>query len=812
MRKKKKFYDAKKAEKKWQSFWEKNEIYSFDQKNENIFSINTPPPYPSGEFHIGNILNWTYFDIVARFKRMKGFNVHFPQGWDVHGLPTESRVEQWKGKKSSEVERSEWIAWCNEWTSKYIKEMKKMMKILGYSFDWSLEYKTSDKEYIKMVQLSFLEHLEKGLAYRGKHPVNWCTNCRTAIADAEVEYRKRSAKLYHIKFSLVGEGEIVIATTRPEFLSACVAVAVHPEDERYKEIVGRYAIVPLFRQEVEIFADESVDPEFGSGIVMVCTFGDKRDVEFIFRHNLPIIEAIDEKGIMTKSAGKYHGLEIDYARKMIIKDLGEENLVLKEESIKQNVGVCWRCKTPIEILNKEQWFLRATQFNNRVIEETKKVKWFPEHMALRQIQWAQSMKWDWVISRQKVFGTPIPIWYCKCGEIIPAEKNELPVDPVIEIKNCPRCNSLAKGETDRFDTWMDSSLSNYWHAGWLKTSHPSHKKLKNHWEKMIPCDLQPNGTDIIRTWDYYLMLRSIMLTGKPAYKNVLINGMVLGEDGRKMSKSLGNFVTASEILKETYSDALRYWATKGATGSDLPFSRREIKHGERFFTKVYNIFQFVKMHGHYDEYYDDVKNLVKKLGIVDKWIITKLQRLIGLVTEDLENYKFNEAMLKIENFIWHEFADFYIEMVKHRLYNDKKNDKKESSQLTLYYVLLNSLKLLAPFAPFITEDIYQNFFKKNEKSKSIHVSKWPILNKDLIFNEEEKLGEMAKDVISSIRQYKTSKRLSMNATLEEVVIENKEISPIIDDIKETMKIKNVKIGKAHDIVTKTFKIGLRIKD
>jgi valyl-tRNA synthetase len=804
-------YPGKEIEQKWTNWWLEQKVYGFEyEKDKKIFNINTPPPYPSGEFHAGNILNWCYFDFIARFKRMCGYAVHFPQGWDVHGLPTESKVEQTHGKKSSEVPRHVWVKWCEEWTNKYIAQMKEMINALGISIDWSFEYKTSDPEYIKMIQLSFLRLLEKGLAYRGKHPVNWCTNCRTAIADAEVEYRTRDAKLWHVRFPLVSEGEIVIATTRPELLPACVGIAVNPEDERYKEIVGRRALVPIFGQEVEIFASDSVDPTFGTGIVMICTFGDKADVEWAFKHRLPIIDAINEKGELTEAAGKYAGLDVRAAKRQIVNDLDAQGYLLHEETINQNVGVCWRCKNPIEILNKEQWFLRATQFTEQVVEATKACKWWPGHMAIRQIQWAQSMTWDWVISRQKVYGTPIPVWYCNsCNNIIPATEEELPIDPVDVVKTCPKCGMRAKGESDRMDTWMDSSMSNYWHAGWPRgISDPKDPNITIGWEKFIPASLQPNGFDIIRTWDYYLMLRSLMISGKPAYENVLINGMVLGEDGRKMSKSLGNFITARDIFEKSYADAVRYWAARSTPGNDYPFSWAELQHAERFYTKLWNIVQFFKQHFE-KEKAENVDALIdyniENLEMLDRWILSRLQRLIEEITDDFNHYNF--SIIKIEEFLWHELADYYIEIVKDRLYSGRKAG---SATWTLYRCLLDCIKLLAPFAPYITEEIYQNIFKKYEKVKSIHLAEWPKTNKELINPEAEQLAKKAKDIIATIRQYKMSSRLPLSAPLKSVIIECEEIWPIVEDIKGTIKAQEIKIGRAEQLRTTKYKIGIDV--
>jgi len=799
-------YDPRAAEAKWSKFWMDNQIFKFDPTRGPIFSINTPPPYPTGEAHPGYILNWGYIDFIARYKRMRGFAVHFPQGWDVHGLPTEQKVEKWKGRKSSETPRAEWVKWCEEWTNKYIDSLKNDFMNIGFSIDWSLEYKTSMPEYIAMVQRTFLRHYNKKLAYRGKHPVNWCTNCRTAISDAEVEYAERKGKFYHIKFKIAGSAkdEVIIATTRPELLPACVAMAVNPDDERYGAFVGRRAIVPLFGQEVEILGSDAVDPKFGTGIMMICSFGDKQDVTDIMKHGLPIIDAIDSKGFLTSAARKYQGLTVKEAKECISKDLLADGILVKDEQIQQNVGACWRCKHPIEILNKEQWFVRAIQFKERVIHETNRCAWWPEHMKLRLINWATSMNWDWVISRQKVYGTPIPIWYCdKCGEIVPADESELPVDPVQSEKRCPKCKLKARPEHDTMDTWMDSSATTYWHAQWPKPG----------WEKFIPASLQPNGAEIIRTWDYYLLLRSLMLENRPAFENLMINGWVTDESGEKMSKSLGNYTALPEMLKRTYADAVRYWASRSVVGSDVPFTWKEIQHAEKFYTKLYNIMQFIRMS--LDKIgMADIKSLdelvdgkPESVEILDRWILSKLQRLVDTCTRALDGYAF--PTVEIETFVWHEFADYYMEMIKWRIYENKKAGQ---AIWTMARTLETVIKLLAPFAPFITEEMYQDFFKRfGNGEKSVHLCKWPTFNESLINEGAEKTAEMAKDIVAAIRQYKMTNKLALNAPLKCVTIEEPEVVIIADDLKGTLKIQELKMGQADELRTEKLKLGIAIE-
>jgi len=443
-------FNVRQIEEKWQRKWEEMGIYRFDWSDTKrpVFSINTPPPYPSGDFHMGNVLNWTYFDIVARYKRMRGYNVYFPQGWDCHGLPTEVETEEHYGIRKTDVPPNEFRKLCEEFVNKYIRMMKNAIIRLGCSIDWTTEYKTMDPDYWRKTQLSFILLYQKGYIYRGTHPVNWCPRCETAIADAEVEYERREGTLYYVRFPLKGGGHLTIATTRPELIPACVAVAVHPNDQRYAGLVDKVVVVPLVGREVHIITDEMVDPAFGTGAVMICTYGDKADVKCVARHRLPRIICIDERGRMNQNAGKYAGLTIQEARRAVVEDLKRDGLLEGAEPIQQDVGVCWRCKTPIEILERRQWFMKTRILTDEVERKANEVRWYPEHMKSRLIDWARSLDWDWVISRQRVFATPIPIWYCRnCGEVILAKPEWLPIDPKVEGPKIDRCPKLAQGSS-----------------------------------------------------------------------------------------------------------------------------------------------------------------------------------------------------------------------------------------------------------------------------------------------------------------------------------------------------------------------------
>lgn len=769
-----KTYNPKEHEPKWQKLWEEWGIYKFDPENEvkPTYSIDTPPPYPSGEFHMGNALNWCYFDFVARYKRMKGFNVHFPQGWDCHGLPTEVRAETKFKVSKKDLPIDKFRELCIQLTLEYINNMKNVMKKIGYSIDWSLEYKTMDPQYYKLTQLSFILLYEKGKLYRGEHPVNWCPRCETAIAEAEVEYVERETTLNYIRFKLIDEVEkdVLIATTRPELLPACVAVAVNPNDERYFKIIGKFVEIPLFNRKVKVISDEGVDPKFGTGVVMICTYGDKTDVKWQKRHNLPQIIVITEDGKMNEKAGKYAGLSIQECKKAIIEDLEKEGLIVKKETLRQSVGTCWRCHTPVEILSKPQWFMKTREMTNEVIEWTEKVKWIPPFAKKRMIDWALSLDWDWVISRQRIFATPIPVWYCaKCGEIIVAKKEWLPVDPRFEkpkISSCPKCSSKEFiGETDVMDTWMDSSITCAVHAGW-----PDNPKT---FKKLFPADLQPNGLDIIRTWDYYLMVKHLALFGTAPYKTVLINGMVRGSDGRMMHKSYGNYVEASVVIEKYGADALRQWAAGGgSTGYDIPFRWSDVEYSKRFLTKLWNASRFILMNLENNNF--KIENKTYKLETLDKWLLSKLEKLTEDVTEALENFQFNVAIEAIRNFTWHLFCDHYLEAVKPRLHLAKDKSSREAAQYCLLYTLYRIIQLLAPICPHITESIYQLIKPMVNGEKSIHLTKWPTSNKNLISIEDEKIGDIIIKVIALIRKLKAEKKVSLKTQLKKAVVYVKE--------------------------------------
>lgn len=791
-------YDHKK-EVEWQDKWQKSDLYKFTGDGTRPkYIIDTPPPYPTGSIHMGHVLNWLYMDLIARYKRMQGFDVLFPQGWDCHGLPTEVKVEETHNIKKSDVPREEFRKMCIDLTRDNIKMMKTQMQSMGFSQDWSREFVTMTPEYKRKTQLSFLEMYQQGLIYRAVHPVNWCPRCETAIAFAEVEYHENETFLNYLEFpETEGKGKVIIATTRPELLSACVAVTVHPKDERYQSLAGKYLEVPLYGRKVKVITDKDVDPEFGTGAVMICTFGDKTDVSWVNRYELDIIETIDEKGVMKDVAGDYAGCTIGECKESIIADLKKEGFLQKQEKVDQNVGLCWRCKTPIEILVKKQWFVAVNQLTGQITDTANGMGWKPEHMKIRLLNWTGSMDWDWCISRQRIFATPIPVWYCKaCGKVHLPEAEVLPVDPT-QTNHDGKCECGCGdfiAETDVLDTWMDSSITPLVIAGWPSTDY----------HQLYPSNLRQQGHDIIRTWAFYTILRCKALTGEGPFAEVVVNGMVFGDDGHKMSKSRGNVIAPEEVVCEFGADALRLWAANSVPGSDVPFAWKDVKHGYKFLRKFWNAFRFISMHIA-DLDIADEKVILNNLNPLDQWILSKLNRLIGEVTDAMEIYDFAEAKAKIQSFIWNDFCDEYIEAVKYRLYNNSEGIQSTFSQhaakYTLKTVILTSLKLLSPLTPHFTEEIYQHIDDgiTSISSSSIHETSWPPVQADLINDYAEDVGELGVKIIGEIRRFKSASGMPLNTQLKYMTIYYEDdglthrLNELENDIKGTMRIEDLKV-------------------
>ena len=808
-------YDQKAFEKKWQKKWQDSKIYHFDfDSDKKPYSIDVPPRYASGPLHAGHAVHYTHIDFAARYKRMHGFNVFFPLCFDVNGIPIEERVERQLGITRKDIDRHKFTKLCSEFANKNIKTMTDQFAILGESMDPSIYYQTDAEYYRRLTQISFIELFNKKLIYKGKFPVNWCPRCMTAMADAEVTYTDRSTKLNTIKFYFkeapsdqilkyhgIGKDEngvyAEIATTRPEMLPSCQIVAVHPNDERAPWLVDQMLVVPVFDKEVKIVEDDAVDPDFGTGIVMICTVGDKEDLNWVFKYKLPIEMSIDEEGCMTDICGKYKGQKIVDARKQIIEDMKKDKLLLKSEPLEQSVGACWRCKTPVEFVNAEQWFLKTTDFKKMVLDKSDEMGWYPKFMKIRLEDWVNSLEWDWVISRQRYFATPIPLWECeKCAEVVLARIEDCYVDPTIDkppVSKCPKCGGKLIGCEDVFDTWMDSSISPLYNTFW----HRDDKIFK----KLYPMSLRPQAHDIIRTWAFYTILRCSLITGEKPFENIMMGGFILSEDGTPMHASLGNVIDPLKVINEYGSDAFRCYAASCALGEDNPFRKKDVVRGIKLLRKIWNVQQFIINN------LKDEKPEKTELQDIDKWILTKYSKLVKKCTKQMDNFDYSQTTKEVEYFLWHELADHYIEMIKSSIYEKQNID---SIKYTLYTLGLGMLKLFAPFFPHITEEIYTDFYQQFETDKSIHLSAWP--EPELVDNKMEKAGEFVKNYIAQVRSWKSEQGIALNAEINtSATYASKEIISNFEANKDII-VSTLKYPKDHKFIVGKPKVEEKIID
>ncbi len=791
-----KHYNSKEIELHWRDFWQKHDIYKFDRNSDKpIYSIDTPPPYASADhLHVGHAMHYSQFEFMARYYRMKGYNVFFPIGFDDNGLPTERYVEKKYNleKGNMTMSRQEFRDLCLKETNRIEQENIKPLFIkLGFSCDWSLFYRTINNRCQTVAQQSFLDLYKKGYCYRGKEPTLWCTHHQTALAQAEVEDLERETNLNYIHFELEDGGKkLEIATTRPELLCSCVGIFVHPEDTRYKNLVGKSAIVPIFKQKVPIMKDEVVDMEFGSGMVMICTFGDTTDIAWWKKHKLPLKVSINEDGTLNELAGDYKGMKIVDARKQIINDLENSGILFKQKKQSQVVGACWRCDTPVEFVVTEQWFIKTLEFKDKLIQQGRKINWYPEFYRIRYENWVENLGWDWCISRQRFYGIPIPVWYCKnCNKTYFADEKDLPIDPEVDIDKRPTdkcecgCTEFIP-EDDVFDTWMTSSMTPE-----ITTQWKSDDEIFN---KIFPMSMRPQAHDIIRTWAFYTILKAYLHEGTIPWSAVMMSGHGQDDNGKKMSKSKGNVVMPEEMIEKYNVDALRYWAASVKLGDDLPFMEKDIKTGNIILTKLWNSARFIELN--LSEDMDKINiNEIPDFSVIDKWILTRASEVISEYHEHFSVYQITKAKKVVVQFFKQEFCDNYLELIKYRFYGEDKASKY-AAQWTVYQTLLSIVKLLSPFMPFITEEIYQNIFKKNKdiNDLSIHISGFP---ESIISDNESKiLGEFTINLISGMRKYKTGKGLSMNAEIKSVNIYTEfNLDSVICDIAGVMNIKKIKV-------------------
>ncbi len=732
-----KAYEPKEVEGRVYQAWEEAGCFKAERDPaKKPFTIVMPPPNVTGQLHMGHAMDATLQDTLIRFKRMQGYAALWVPGTDHAGIATQIKVEEDlrvnEGKTRYDLGREKFLERVWDWKNKYGQRIVDQQKKLGASCDWDRARFTMDEGLSAAVRHVFVSLYNKGLIYKGSRIVNWCPHCITALSDAEVEYKDKPGKLWHIRYPIVGEPDryVIVATTRPETMLGDTGVAVHPEDERYADIVGKTCLLPLVGREIPIVADEYVDREFGTGCVKMTPAHDPNDFEVGLRHNLENIRVIEDDGTISQGYGKYSGLDRYEARKAILADLEAEGYLVKTEDHQHNVGTCYRCGNDVEPLISAQWFVKMEPLAKEALRVVRdgELKFVPDRFAKTYTNWMENVH-DWCISRQLWWGHRIPAWQCEdCGEMTVAE-----TDPT----ECAHCHSKRiHQEEDVLDTWFSSALWPFSTLGWPDENSEDLKYF-------YPTDVLVTGYDIIFFWVARMVFSGCAHTGQSPFHTVLIHGLVRDDKGRKMSKSLGNGIDPLEIIDRYGCDALRFNLISGnSPGNDMRFYTERCEAYRNFANKIWNASRFLLMNLTIDRC-----ALPQRLELEDKWILSKLNRLVGEVTENMDKYELGVAAAKIYDFIWDDYCDWYIELTKSRLQGEDPA-AKESAQQVLCYVLTQTLKLLHPFMPFITEEIWQALPHKGD---FLMLQDWPTVDQALDFPQEEKSMETIMEAVNAVR-------------------------------------------------------------
>ena len=778
-------YEPKSFEKEIYDNWEKNGYFkpSMDKTKES-YCIMMPPPNVTGKLHMGHALDGTLQDILIRYKRMQGFNTLWLPGTDHAAISTEVKIiEKLKeeGINKTDLGREKFLERAWQWTEEYGGTIVNQQKKLGCSADWSRSRFTMDEGLSKAVLAVFKKLYDKGLIYKGKRMINWCPCCNTSISDAEVEYEEEPTHLWHIKYKVVGEDRyLTVATTRPETMLGDTAVAVHPDDERYKDLIGKKCILPIMNKEIPIIADEFVEMEFGTGCVKITPAHDPNDYQAGLSHNLEIIEVFDEDFKMNDLVPEYKGLDMYEAREKIVDKLKELGNLVKIEDYTHNVGKHDRCKSTIEPKISDQWFVAMKELAKPAIEAVKKgdTKFVPQKFEKTYFNWLENIQ-DWCISRQIWWGHQIPAYYC-------GECTHINVD-IEKPKKCEKCGSTNLiQDSDTLDTWFSSALWPFSTLGWPDDTED--------FKTFYPTNTLVTGYDIIFFWVVRMMFSALEQTGEVPFKDVFIHGIVRDSQGRKMSKSLGNGIDPLEIIDKYSADALRFSLISGTSaGNDMRFMPEKLEAASNFANKVWNAAKFVLMNlenTNEDILKSNIQSLTSNFQIEDKWILSKLNTLVSEIKVNMDNYDLGVAIDKIYGFIWNEFCDWYIEIVKPRLYN-KEDKTRKTAQYVLNKVLSDSLKLLHPFMPFVTEKIYKELYNNDE---SIMISKYPEYDKKLEFKDEEEEVEELKEIITGIRNVRATMNVHPSKK-SKLIFVTKEFDEVIKDSEEFLK----KLGFSDEI-------------
>ncbi|MGY6628245.1 MAG: valine--tRNA ligase [Oceanicaulis sp.] len=811
-------YDAKANEAALRARWAQDDAFRWDPARpaDTDYVIDTPPPTVSGALHVGHVYSYTQADITARYMRMSGRNVLYPIGWDDNGLPTERLVEKVRKVRGGTMARDEFVALCREVIPEYHQQFRDLFSRLALSVDWSREYQTISDESRAVSQMSFLDLYRKGLLERRLEPTLWDPADRTAIAQAEVDEIERDGLLNYIAFEIEGGGEpVVIATTRPELIGACGGLMIHPDHPRASELIGKRAVSPLYRVPVEIYAESSVDPEKGTGVVMCCTFGDVTDIQWWRTHKLPLRMVIDQAGKMIEAlpfgeegwpsldpdaardvTAALAGQKAAKAKEMILDLLKAAGVVLKQEPTRQVIPAAERSGAPLEIIVTPQWFIRTLDFKDEILAKGREITWRPAYMRQRFESWVEGLKWDWSISRQRHFGVPLPVWYSKRsgeeGKVIVASKDELPVDPTLQA---PRGYELheVEGECDVMDTWATSSVSPQLVTRSINEDfafdHDSHVR-------QFPMALRPQAHEIIRTWAFYTIVKALHHENKIPWSDIAISGWCLAGDGSKMSKSKGNVIDPIKLLDEYGTDPVRYWTGTSRLGQDTALSVNTLKQGKRLVTKLWNASKLAHMAISAAEAHGGLNPASPRADIeagrishpMDIWLMGKLAETVRKASEAFETYEYAAAQRAIESFFWSDYCDNYLEIVKRRTrFEGAPSDEERSAVYTLWHANDALIRLFAPFIPYVTDALHTVFH--GDEAGTVHArGMWPKLADQADEAAFRTQGEAFLEVLAAARKVKSEAQLSMKTPVTVLtVIGEGALEDMIGDTVEDLK-------------------------
>ena len=772
--------------------WQDEKLFAFDKSSgKTVFSIDTPPPYANAPWHMGGAIHYSQIDMIARYKRMAGFEVLYPMCLDRNGLPIEVQAEKKFKISMTDVPREEFLNMCKQILDEVGDMILDVCRLLGFSnnsLEWDEIYKTDEEQYRTLTQSTFIELFKKGQIYEDNRPNNYCTRCKTTIADNEIDYKAGSHTLYDIKFKIKETGEnLIISTSRPELIPAIGAVIYNPKDERYQLLKGKTAITPLFNDEVPIMPHHYAKMEFGTGIMMVCAYGDSSDVQIFRELNLNPKTIIDTNGRITDAVPDYAGLKVKEAKKQIAEKLEQEGFIVEKIDAPHNFPICSRCKTTVEFLAMPEYYLKQVEYLPKLHEYAQEMEFFPPFMRQVWVDWLNTVSIDWPISRRRYYGTEVPIWYCKsCGHpnLPEAGKYYQPWKDEPPFDTCKKCGNKEgfEGDLRTFDTWMDSSLSEIY-----TIMYPHNKKDEELFDQLISrpyiCDLRPSAKDIVRTWLHYTMLRGLQLYEKPAFKYAWISGFVVDSKGEKFSKSAGSAIKPENMIKKYGGDAVRlYGAAEASHGSDIRFNQQRLQGISYFVNKIYNIAKFLSRFPIIEE-----KSQIS-LQPADKWILSELARVIEEAKEGYEIFDFQIPAKSLRNFTGEIFASHYVELVKGRAYNRNvvySEQEQKAAWYTLHKVMKELTKAFAPIIPFVTDLIYRGIY-----AKTVHLERYPEVKEIIDEKEYLEITSTLLDLNSAIWKYKKGKQLPLNTPIKQILLP-KTLAPLAEDLRSMHAIENL---------------------